>query len=104
MKKKGETKLPEFFREYFWDVSFEDIDPEKSKFMIIKRVIDRGNTSAVGFVINRYGLDEVKNVVLTTRDLDRATGNFWAEILNLDKSKVPCLQKPYSPIHWGLFS
>lgn len=94
-------RLPEFLRPYFWDVEFKDIDIEKSKHFIVKRAIDRGNTNAVKFVIKTYGLNAIKEVVLSTRDLSRVTGNFWADMLNLDKSQVPCLQKPYSPIHFG---
>lgn len=101
MKQKKRAKLPEFLRPYFWDVEFNSIDIEKSKHFIVKRAIDRGNTSAVKFVIKTYGLDSIKEVVLTTRDLYPITGNFWAEMLNLDKSKVPCLQKPYSRIRFG---
>ena len=101
---KENTTLPQFLRPYFWDVKFEDVDRNKNKHFIIKRVLDRGETRDIKFLIKNYGLDEIKKVVLTTRDLSRPTGNFWADILDLDKSKLPCLQKPYSPIHWGLFS
>ena len=104
MKTTKKPKLPEYFREYFWDVEFENIDIEKSRFFIVKRVLDRGDTSSLRFVIDTYGLDAIKEVVLTTRDLSRPTGNFWADMFNLDKNQVPCLQKPYSPIHWGLYS
>lgn len=41
---------------------------------------------------------------METKDLARPTGNFWADILRLDKNEVPCLQKPYFPIHFGLSS
>jgi len=97
VKKQKRAKLPEFLRPYFWDVEFSDIDIENSKHFIVKRVIDRGNTQSMKYVIKTYGLEAIKEVVLTTRDLSRITGNFWADILNLDKSQVPCLQKPYSP-------
>lgn len=104
MKKGNKASLPEFLRPYFWDVKFEDLDINRSKFFVVKRVIDRGTTSAVKFVIKTYGLDAIKEVVLATRDLSRPTGNFWADMLNLDKNQVPCLQKPYSPIHFGPLS
>lgn len=98
MARQKSTKLPEFLKPYFWDVEFNDIDVEKSKHFIVKRAIDRGNTSAVKFVIKTYGLDAIREVVLTTRDISRPTGNFWADMLNLDKKQVPCLQKPYEPL------
>jgi len=104
MKSTTKNRLPEFLRPYFWDVEFENVNKETSKKFVIKRVLDRGNIRDVRYVVNTYGKDAIKDVVLGTRDLARPTGNFWADILGLDKTQVPCLQKPYSPIHFGLFS
>jgi hypothetical protein len=104
VSKQKDTRLPEFLRPYFWDVEFENVDKETSKKFVIKRVLDRGNVREVRYVVDTYGKEAIKDVVLSTRDLARPTGNFWADILGLDKTQVPCLQKPYFPIHFGLFS
>ncbi len=104
VKQQEKTKVPEFLRSYFWDVRFEELEIERSAFFIIKRVLDRGNLGDIRWLIKTYGKDEIKKVVMVTRDLARPTGNFWADILRLDKTQVPCLQKPYFPIHFGLFS
>lgn len=91
------NQLPDSFRSYFWDVKFEDIDMQKNPQFVLKRIIDRGNTDALLWILERFSTDDVKNLILTSRDLSRRTANFWAEILGLNKSNVPCLQKPYSP-------
>ncbi len=104
MKQKKKIQLPESLRSYFWDVKFEDLEVERSAFLVIKRILDRGNLSDIRWLIATYGEDEIKKVVMKTRDLARPTGNLWADILGLDKQKVPCLQKPYFPIHFGLSS
>lgn len=97
-------KLPEFLRQYFWDVDFGELDGQKDAFFITKRVLDRGTTQALSWVISEYGVDKIRQVVTGTRDLDRSTANFWADILVIKKEEVPCLNKPYSPIHFGLYS
>lgn len=99
-----QTRLPEFFRQYFWDVEFKDLEVKKHSFLIIKRVLDRGNLHDIRWLIKTYGKDAIKKVVMGTRDLARPTGNFWADILRLPKNQVACLQKHYSPIHFGLSS
>ena len=104
MKQEEKTQVPEFLRSYFWDVAFEKLKIKTHASLVIKRVLDRGNLSDIRWLIKTYGKDAVKKVVMSTRDLARPTGNFWADILNLDKGKVPCLQKPYFPIHFGLSS
>jgi hypothetical protein len=104
MKQVKNEQLPESFRSYFWDVKFEELEVERSAHLIIKRVLDRGNLSDIRWLLKTYGRDEIKKVVMGTRDLARPTGNFWADILEIDKAQVPCLQKPYFPIHFGLSS
>lgn len=104
MKQGENTQLPKSFRDYFWDIKFEELDAQSDAFFVIKRVLDRGNLSDIRWLVKTYGKDEIKKVVLKTRDLSRPTGNFWADILGIDKTQVPCLQKPYSPIHFGLSS
>lgn len=104
MNQKTQIKAPEFLRPYFWDIEFERLDIKAQAFFVIKRVLDRGNLHDIRWLIKTYGTDEIKKVVMETRDLARPTGNFWADILGLDKNRVPCLQKPYSPIHFGLSS
>lgn len=104
MNQQEKTQIPEFLRSHFWDVKFEDLEIERHSFLVIKRVLDRGNLRDIRWLISTYGKDAIKKVVMETKDLARPTGNFWADMLNLDKNQVACLQKPYSPIHFGLSS
>jgi len=104
MRQEENTKLPESFRSYFWDVAFDELQIHKSAHLVIKRLLDRGNLSDIRWLVKTYGQDDIKKVVMGTKDLARPTGNFWADILWIDKKKVPCLQKPYFPIHFGLSS
>lgn len=97
-------KLPKFLAGYFWDVDFNDIDPENSRMFILKRVLDRGNDKAIGWLFKYYTRDDIKQLLLTTRDLSTKTANFWADFLEIDHQKVPCLQKPYARIQFGLSS
>src|SRR3989338_1450938 len=86
-------RLPEFLRQYFWDVDFGELDGQKDAFFITKRVLDRGTTQALSWVISEYGVDKIRQVVTSTRDLDRSTANFWADMLIINKEKVPCLNR-----------
>lgn len=95
------NKLPKSLKKYFWDVNFDKLDINKNSFLLIKRVLDRGNTSDIKWLIKIYGQEKIKDVLTTTRDLSRPTGNFWRLIFNLKSNQIPCLQKPYSPIHFG---
>ena len=104
MNQGEKTQLPEFLRYYFWDVVFEELAIKTHSILIIKRVLDRGSLRDIRWLVKTYGKDTIKKVVLETRDIARPTGNFWADILDLPKSQIACLQKRYSPIHFGLSS
>jgi hypothetical protein len=104
MKQKEEPRLPDFLRSYFWDVDFDLLDFKKSKTFILKRVLDRGDTKALGWMRRNYTNQEIEKLLLTTRDISPKTANFWALFLGINKRKVLCLQKPYSRIQFGLSS
>ena len=104
MKQEKNLKLPEYLRSYFWDIEFEKLKIDTHASLVIKRVLDRGNLRDIRWLMKTYGKTAIKEVVMKTKDLARPTCNFWADVLDLDKSKIPCLQKPYFPIHFGLSS
>lgn len=97
-------KLPIELKKYFWDVDFEDLAFDKDKNFIIKRVLDRGDTNSLKWLRTKCSDSEISNVIKQTRDLSSQTANFWSDVFQLDKSRVVCLQKPYSPIPFGLSS
>ena len=98
------TKLPEYFRGYFWDVDFDRLGKSSHYYLIIKRTLDRGDTKSIRWLVKNYGIEKIKEVLLITKDLSRVSGCFWADMLSVGYEKFPCLQKPYSPIHFGLYS
>src|SRR5579872_349987 len=104
MQNKLNQPLPASLKQYFWDVNFTTLKTQSHAFLITKRLLDRGTLPDIRWLITTYGIDIIKKVVLETKDLSAPTANLWADILELDKKKIPCLQKPYSPIHFGLSS
>ncbi len=99
-----QTELPKSFRSYFWDVDFDSLTLENAPTLILKRIIDRGDTTAIRWMRKHFTNDQIKNLLLSTRDLSQKSATFWADLLNLDHKKVKCLLKPYSPIQFGLSS
>ena len=87
-------KLPAFLKQYFWDVDFDQLNPEKSKMFIIKRVLDRGDVRVIKWLFKQYSKEDVSQLLLTSKDLSPLTSNFWADYLNIDKGKIPSLKNP----------
>lgn len=98
------TKLPEFLKPYFWDVEFEEIKVGESEMFVTKRIIDRGDSKSLHWLRQHYSKDTILRLLKESRDLSAKTATFWADYLGLKHSEVLCLQKPYSRIHFGLYS
>lgn len=94
MISKKKTLIPDFLRSYFWDVKFENLNLEKSRTFILKRVLDRGDIEALGWMRQNYTNQEIEKLLLTSRDISPKTANFWALFLNVDIKKVPALENP----------
>ena len=62
MNQQDDTQLPEFLRSYFWDVAFEQLEVKTHAFLIIKRVLDRGNLRDIRWLVKTYGKDAIKKV------------------------------------------
>jgi plasmid maintenance system antidote protein VapI len=67
--KKNQDKLyPDFTklrRVLFWDTKMENIDWEKYKTAIIKRVFERGNEIEKNEIVRFYGQEKVNNILKT---------------------------------------
>ena len=97
-------KLPEFLRPFFWDVDFGELDRVAASNFILKRIIDRGDARAWKWAQGRYSLEQIKELMIHTRDMSRKSARFWSMILNLDPQTVPCLYKPYSRMPFAVFN
>lgn len=90
-----QKKLPNAFKKYFWDVDFDKLDKVQSAGYIVHRILDKGNDRAIKWMYKNYDKDFIKEIIVKRRGFSPKTANFWADLLNIDKRKVVCLQKPY---------
>lgn len=76
-------------------MDFNEVDKEKNAAYIIHRLLDKGNDRAIEWMYKTYDKDLIKEVVTKRRGFSPKIVNFWADLLDIDKRKVVCLQKPY---------
>jgi len=60
---KHRPNLEEFRRTLFWDTDINQIDWEKQRRAIIKRVLERGNSQEITELIKFYGKQEISDEV-----------------------------------------
>lgn len=85
-------KLPKFLKEYFWDVDFDKIDPEKRSVYILKRILNYGDEKAVLWMFKHFRKEEIMETLIKYRDYSKKSANYWALILGIPKDEVLCLK------------
>jgi len=96
-------KLPKNLWPYFWDVDPQTVNIKKKAIFVIGRLLDKGDTEAVSWVLRSFPIPVIKKVFSTIRDMNPKTGNFWQIYLKIPKSEVLCLQQSYltkRKSHW----
>ncbi len=85
----------------FWDTDIQTIDMEKHQAAIIERIMLRGRLDEFRSMMQYYGRETVKKVMLEARWLDKVTLAFCCTIFDLPKTAFRCYQLAQSnPAHW----
>ncbi|HAY89078.1 MAG TPA: hypothetical protein DCY51_06540 [Bacteroidetes bacterium] len=79
-----------FSKELFWDLDIENLDFQLHKSQIIPRVFMKGKIDDILQVLRYYDKNEVKNVLLNTRYLDKKTLALAAVYFSTDKEEFRC--------------
>jgi len=48
---------------------------------------------SVEWMVNSFTLDEVKEVVINSKNLSRKSANFWQIMFNIERDKISCLKE-----------
>ena len=88
-------RLPLSLKKYFWDVKFEDIDLDKRRVYILKRILEYGDKEAVHWMWKNFKKSEIKYALTNFRGYSQKSANFWAFILGVKKEDVKCLSRSF---------
>jgi hypothetical protein len=66
----------------FWDIPPENLDLDKNRKLIIKRVLSRGNMEEVVQVYRYYGVEMVYKTITGSKDIDPLTLNLVKKLYN----------------------
>ena len=93
--------LPQISKRTFWEVDISMNDFIHSNEWIITRVFDRGTLDEVFSIIDYYGFDFVKNVLITTQEnLPNHTILLARAIFKLNYSDFKCSEKKPFRLHY----
>ena len=85
----------------FWDVSFENLDFEKSSSFILQKVFNYGSWDDQIAALRYYGCDRTKKEIINASYLRQPVLSFLCTILQLQKTDFECYIKMQSnPLPW----
>jgi len=84
----------------FWDVDVTSLDFDKSRKLIIQRVLDYGLITDWQILLKTYGIAEIAKTAITLRDLDKKSASFVSLLSKIPIEQFLCYtSKLSSPEH-----
>lgn len=84
-----------------WEYSIDKIDYNLMKVLIVQRVVERGRVEDFYAILNRYGLEGVKEIIKKIPYLSEKDISFVCTIFDLKKEELICFsKKPLQHQHW----
>jgi len=75
---------------YFWDIDPLQLDANKSKRLIIERVMNYGNMDEIRLIKKFYGEKEIADTLSKINYIDPKTLNFISVLFQIPKTKFKC--------------
>ena len=76
-----------------WEYNTEEIDYYSMKTLIVQRVVERGRTEDFYAIINRFGIEEIKNTIKQIHYLSDKDIAFVCAIFELKMEDLKCYSK-----------
>lgn len=85
-----ETKLPEMFKQFFWDYEFNTLSWSRHRDLIVRRVLRQGSWQAIGWLRRQIGDEDLRRWLVEHQGgrLSPRQLRFWEVILDLPTESV----------------
>lgn len=94
-------KLP-ISKKAFWDISFDELDFEKSSLFVMEKVFNYGSWNDQVIIMQYYSLPRIRQEIVKSAYLRKPVLSFLCTILQLQKTDFTCYKKMLSnPLPWN---
>jgi hypothetical protein len=85
-----------------WDYNLSDFDFNGMRDIVVQRVIERGWPNDWYFILNFYGIQEVKSAIKEISYLNAKDMSFVSHQFNIPLKNMKCFEKNQSTqLHWS---
>lgn len=81
----------------FWDTDYKQIDFKKHSKAIIERILMYGSMDAYKWLFRFYEIGEIKQVIISSRQLDARTATMFMNFFNIPKEEIACFRNVLIP-------
>lgn len=89
-KANNRMLIQELSPHLFWDVDRSKIDIERNKKWLINRILEYGLINDWIYILKYYGIDEISQIAINLRDLDKKTISLISTLSDVPKEKFLC--------------
>ena len=93
--------MTSFSPNLFWDIDLATLDMKKHAAYIVARVLDYGTMKDWLFIKSYYGLEQLREIALNIKSMERESLSFISTITNVPENKFRCYKLLQSKnTHW----
>jgi len=86
----------------FWDVDIAKLDEQKSKRLIIERIVQLGTLDEIKLIKKFYGVETIISTICQLNYIDPKTLNFLSLLFQTPRTKFECYTRAQSTSqHWS---
>lgn len=86
----------------FWEYDLSRLDWDQMRTLVVQRVIERGRMDDFYAILNKYGLEGVKESIKEIPSLNPKDLSFVCKVFDLKKEELKCYtQKRSRQQHWN---
>lgn len=94
--------IPAISKKAFWDITFTELDFEKSSLFIMEKVFNYGTWNDQVEIMRYYGIPHIRKEIINAGYLRKTVLSFLCVILHLQKTDFACDKKmQLNPIAWN---
>jgi hypothetical protein len=94
--------LPTISKKAFWDITFAELDFEKSSLYIMEKVFNYDTWNDQIEIMRYYGLSRIRKEIINASYLRKPVLSFLCTILHLQKTNFACYKKmQLNPLPWN---
>jgi len=85
-----------------WEYNLSDFDYERMRNVVIQRVVERGWPKDWYFILNKYGINEIKSAIKDLPYLNDKDMNFVSHQFDIPLTSMKCYEKKRSVnLYWN---